>query len=225
MESKIKHEAMDLAGELAMPTKHSDLSKLLREKSQACIGELRKLIEDAAIEIDVLSTVRATPSGADKATDECDRLVIQFALRRFISQAYTLANEAAQDKAGRHHKKGAFEAFMRDANDAERILANMRTAVATGAPVAAQDWISVADRLPEPYREVHAKHADGSFRIARRSKKSGGCWQLACFGEGEKSLWPDNDVTHWCILAASESVLPTPPAALQGAEDAKGELA
>lgn len=65
----------------------------------------------------------------------------------------------------------------------------------------AQVWIPVTERMPDDYREVYAKNVDGQFRIARRSKKSGGCWQLACFGVGEKSLWPDKEVTHWCILS------------------------
>lgn len=63
-----------------------------------------------------------------------------------------------------------------------------------------QIWIPTAERMPDPYREVHAKNVDGSVRIARRSKKYGGCWQLACFGR-ETSLWPNKDVTHWCVLS------------------------
>ncbi len=52
--------------------------------------------------------------------------LLQFALFRFAGDAMDRATAAAQDKNGKHFKAGAFEMFMKDAEDAEELLTHLR---------------------------------------------------------------------------------------------------
>lgn len=58
-------------------------------------------------------------------TEKRTRTLLRFALRRFVSDAHHLRNEAAQDKECARFRPGAVEAFSRDIADAEAILARI----------------------------------------------------------------------------------------------------
>ena len=54
--------------------------------------------------------------------NERQKKVVDFALHRFMSDAYQFADAAAQDKCGVNFKPGATEAFLRDAEELRAIL-------------------------------------------------------------------------------------------------------
>lgn len=56
-----------------------------------------------------------------QAFSERERLVLRFALRRFMVDALARADAAAQDKSG-HFQPGAWRKFQDDAKDAESLL-------------------------------------------------------------------------------------------------------
>jgi hypothetical protein len=78
--------------------------------------------------------------------------VIRFALFRFAHDAHSMANEAAQDISGLRYKPGAAEAFMRDAEDAQAILADMRSA----SPIAPASQPAEAPRMLTPGELIDA---------------------------------------------------------------------
>lgn len=68
------------------------------------------------------------PELPQELSDERRASVIRMALRRFIHDAYALANESGQDRAGRFFGPGATAAFLRDAKDAEAIYSALDSA-------------------------------------------------------------------------------------------------
>ena len=85
---------------------NSDLVTLERDSAREAARILRAA---AAVDVAGLMTDRQIS-------------VINFALHRFASHAHQNANAAGQDIQGAYYKKGAFEAFLKDAEDAEELL-------------------------------------------------------------------------------------------------------
>ncbi|AZY49613.1 hypothetical protein [Bordetella avium] len=83
---------------------------------------------------------------------------------------------------------------------------------------AQEAWIKTSDRLPAEYEEVHAKHKDGSVRIARLSKAEGGCWQLATFLIDTKRpgyAWNPRDVVAWRSIQPASTISDAAPELLE----------
>lgn len=89
---------------------------------------------------------------------ERQQRVIRFALWRFINDARGNMNAAAQDKEGRHFKPGAFEAFEKDAQDAERTVQILRLHAARpqAAIPAGLRWLD----MPRPLRDALVAYHD-----------------------------------------------------------------
>lgn len=68
---------------------------------------------------------RAAPAVAEWLPDDNDKALIRLALNRLVSDAYSRAFEAAQDKAGRFFAPGDAAKYLADAKHAEKLLIAM----------------------------------------------------------------------------------------------------
>ena len=80
--------------------------------------------------------------------------IINFALHRFASDARSNANAAAQDKNGDFYKEGSVTAFLRDASDAEKLLAKK--------PYAALESALRVAMAPKGWQPIETAPKDGT---------------------------------------------------------------
>lgn len=86
----------------------------------------------------------ATELREQEPVSDRENAIIRFALHKFMSNAYSNMNAAAQDKDSRHYTVGAVEKFAKDAKDAEALLSRLQ--FKAPQPAQRKPWVGLTEQ-------------------------------------------------------------------------------